>query len=97
MSQTPRPRSDKRRRQTSKRTGGGAKANDLWREPLPLPEVKPIPLPNDVAALLRSLGEPPMHNGAAAAHYFNTVIERAAAVALALAVSADVLRASDAD
>ena len=96
MSQTPRPRSDKRRRQASKRTGG-TKANDLWREPAPLPEVKPIPLPNDVAALLRSLGEPPMHNGGAAAHYFTTVIERAAAVALALAVSADVLKPSDSD
>jgi hypothetical protein len=96
MNQPVRPRSDKRRRQATKRTGG-AKAHDLWREPAPLPEVKPIPLPNDVAALMRSLGDPPMHNGAAAAHYFNTVIERAAAVALALAVSANVLKASDAD
>ena len=96
MGQTPRPRSDKRRRQASKRAGN-AKANDLWREPAPLPAVKPIPLPNDVAAMLRSLGEPPMHNGAAAAHYFNTVIERAAAVALALAVSANVLAGSDSD
>ena len=56
-----------------------------------MPEVEPIALPNEVGALLRSLGDPPMNNGVAAGHYFSTVIERAAAVAVALAVSADVL------
>lgn len=95
MNQPQRSRSDKRRRQTTKRSQQGRGANDIWREPAPLPDVKPIPLPNEVAAMLRSLGEPPMANGATAAKYFGTVVERAAAVALALAVSADVLGRDD--
>ena len=54
-------------------------------------------MPAEVGAMLRSLGDPPMNNGAAAGHYFSTVIERAAAVAVALAVSADVLAGMDRD
>ena len=46
-------------------------------------------------ALLRSLGDPPVGNGTAAGHYFNAVVERAAAVALALAVSGDLLSDDD--
>jgi hypothetical protein len=44
---------------------------------------------------LRSLGDPPMNNGHVAGHYFNAVIERAAAVAGALALSADLLAEPD--
>lgn len=79
-------RHDKRRRTNSK-----PQAIDVWRSPGDLPEVRPIADPTDVGALLRSLGDPPVGNGTAAAHYFNAVVERAAAVALALAVSADLL------
>lgn len=95
MNQPQRPRSDKRRRPSAKRGQQGRAGNDLWRTPEPLPEVKPIPLPNEVGAMLRSLGEPPMSNSTAAAAYFGTVVERAAAVAIALAVSADVLGRDD--
>jgi hypothetical protein len=95
MSQPQRPRDNKRRRQGGKK--GPQRQHDLWRVPGPLPEVEPIALPNEVGALLRSLGDPPMNNGVAAGHYFSTVIERAAAVAVALAVSADVLAPSDRD
>ena len=70
---------------------------DLWRDPGPLPDVDPVAVPAEVGALLRSLGDPPMNNGAAAGHYFSIVIERAAAVAVALAVSADVLAGDDRD
>jgi len=44
-----------------------------------------------LCALIRSLGDPPMNHGNAAGHYFSTVVERAAAVALALALSADLV------
>jgi hypothetical protein len=79
-------RHDKRRRSNNK-----PQAIDVWRNPGEMPEVRPIADPTDVGALLRSLGDPPVGNGTAAAHYFNAVVERAAAVALALAVSADLL------
>lgn len=69
---------------------------DLWRTPSPWPEVEPIAVPHEVGALLRSLGDPPMHDGALAGHYVLAVIERAAAVAVALAVSVDLLADPDA-
>jgi hypothetical protein len=65
---------------------------DIWRTAGPLPDVEPITIPEDVGALLRSLGEPPMIAGSViASHYFTAVIERAAAVAAALALSAHLL------
>lgn len=67
------------------------KVPDLWRTPAPLPPVEPIEMPAEVGSLLRSLGDPPTPNGASAAHYFNTVTQRAAAVAFALAISVDLL------
>jgi hypothetical protein len=82
-------------RRKSKRSGGGQHKPDLWRSSPPLPEVEPIAVPHEVGAMLRSLGDPPMNNGAAAGRYFSVVVERAAAVAVALAVSADVLDQGD--
>jgi hypothetical protein len=65
---------------------------DIWRTGGPLPDVEPITVPDDVGALLRSLGDLPMTaGGVIATHYFTAVIERAAAVAAALAVSANLL------
>lgn len=90
----PQPRSKNGSRRKSKR-GGQQRQHDLWRTPGELPEVEPIALPHEVGALLRSLGDPPLNNGAAAARYFNVVVERAAAVAVALAVSADVLESGE--
>ena len=48
------------------------KVPDLWRTPSPLPEAEPIEMPTEVGSLLQSLGDPPTHNGASAALYFNT-------------------------
>jgi hypothetical protein len=65
---------------------------DIWRTANPLPDVEPITIPNEVGALLRSLGDPPISDGSVIAnHYFTAVIERAAAVAVALARLADLL------
>jgi hypothetical protein len=83
---------------TGRRRGAQKKqaADDLWRLPeTPLPPVEPITVPGDVGALLRSLGDPPMRNGVAAAGYFGTVVGRAAGVALALAYSADLVASPD--
>lgn len=93
----PASRSRGGQRRKSKRGGQQQHKVDLWRTPPELPEVEPIAVPHEVGAMLRSLGDPPMNNGAAAGHYFSTVIERAAAVAVALAVSADVLGDPDHD
>jgi hypothetical protein len=84
-------------RNGQRRRGSGkqrASHGDLWRAPGPMPDVVPIEAPRDVGALLRSLGDPPVHGGTAIAHYVAAVAERAAAVAVALALSVDVL-ASD--
>jgi hypothetical protein len=72
------------RRTTAHRPTG---AFDPWREPAPLPDVQPIPPPDDVAALVRSLGDPTLSGGSALASYFAAVVERAASVANALIVS----------
>ncbi len=66
-------------------------AVDLWRAPAQLPETQPIAVAHAPGALLRSLGDPPIHDGAAAAGYFGAVIDRAARVAVALAFSADLV------
>jgi hypothetical protein len=66
-------------------------AVDIWRTPGEIPEVERITVPHDVTALVRSLGEPPMHGGSGAGLAFGTVVERAAATAAALALSADLL------
>ena len=97
MSQAPQPkaRSGQASRRRKSKRGGGPKQVDLWKDPAPLPEVEPIAVPHEVGAMLRSLGDPPLNNGAAAGRYFSVVIERAAAVAVALAVSADVLGRDD--
>jgi hypothetical protein len=69
---------------------------DVWRTPDPLPDVEPVAVPHEVGALLRSLGDPPMIGGSVApGYYFKAVIERAAAIAIALALSADLLTQPD--
>ena len=77
--------------------GNRPAAVDIWRDPGPLPEIEPISVPSEAGALLRSLGDPPMVDGSTAVKYFTTVIERAAVIAAALALSADLLAAPEAD
>ncbi len=92
--QQQRKRPNQRRQQQPKRP----KPIAVWRTPDPLPDVEPIAVPYEVGALLRSLGDPPTIGGSVApGHYFNAVIERAAAIAVALALSADLLAQLDDD
>ncbi len=82
------PRNTRRpgRRSTQRRP---AKPVDPWLEPGPLPAAEPITTPDDVTTLLHSLGDPPIAGGHVLARYFAAVVDRAAAVAAALALSAD--------
>ena len=70
-------------------------AVDIWRTPAPLPELEPITAPPDTTAVLRSLGPPPMPERTNASYHFTTVVERAAAIAAALALSADLIDHAD--
>ncbi|MDQ3177398.1 MAG: hypothetical protein M3Q72_07615 [Actinomycetota bacterium] len=88
----------RRRRSGRNRSARGRppKPVDIWRTPDPLPAVEPITIPEEVGALLRSLGDPPTIGGnVVTGHYFSAIVERAAAVAAALAVSAGVLATPD--
>jgi hypothetical protein len=86
------------RRGNSRRPPGNRPAPvDIWRDPGTLPDIEPISVPPETGALLRSLGDPPMVDGSTAVKYFTTVIERAAVIAAALALSADLLATPETD
>ena len=86
-----------RSRNQRRRGGNRPKPVDVWSCPRPLPDIEPIAQASEAGAMLRSLGDPPMNNGTAAGHYFNAVIERASAIAVALSLSADLLATGEAD
>jgi hypothetical protein len=56
-----------------------------------MPDLRPIEPAHDVTALLRSLGEPPVIGATNVGNYFQSVVERTAAIAAALALSVDLL------
>ena len=86
------------RRGNSRRPPGNRPAPvDIWRDPGPLPDIEPISVPSEAGAVLRSLGDPPMVDGSTAVKYFTTVIERAAVIAAALALSVDLLATPEAE
>jgi hypothetical protein len=69
-----------------------AKPVDMWRAVPEAPEPDDITPAVEPTALLRSLGDPPLHGQrVTAGHYLAAVIERAAALATGLAASADLL------
>jgi hypothetical protein len=80
---------------------------DFWGSDHPTDRVPtPIRAVEHPTALIQSLGAPPFPRAAVARHYFDSVYERAAALAIALAASAglsenddltDALVADDAD
>ncbi len=88
------------RNRNQRRRGGNAnrpKPVDHWSSPRPLPDIEKITPAVEAGAMLHSLGDPPMNNGTAAGHYFHAVLERASAVATALAMSADLVAAPGSD
>jgi hypothetical protein len=89
----PQRRNNQNRRPPAKRPA----PVDVWRDPGTLPEIEPIVVSPEAGALLRSLGDPPMVDSSTATKYFTTVIQRAAGIAAALALSADLLEQPDDD
>ena len=88
----------RKRPQRKRNRGNRQRQNDLWRPVPALGELEPIGPASDPTALLRSLGDPPLHGqGQTAEHYLAAVIERAAGLATALAASADILGSPDSD
>jgi len=83
----PQRRNDQRRRQKSNQPVG----LDIWRTPGALPPIQPIEVADDPAALLKSLGEPPLYGRTDVNPYFQHAIERSAGIAAALALSVDLL------
>jgi len=80
------------RRRRGRRRSHGSKPADLWRRAPALDDPQPIVPAKDPAAVLRSLGTPPLQgHGALVDYYLATVVERAAGVAAALAATADLL------
>ena len=89
-------RGPRRRRGQQRGKAAPVKPVDLWRAVPQLPDPEPIVPAPDPTALLRSLGQPPLQGqGAAAGHYLNAVVERAAGLAIALAAAADLLAQPD--
>jgi hypothetical protein len=91
MSRAPRRGNGQARRPQAKRPA----QIDVWSKPGPLPEFVPIAVPHEAGALLRSLGDPPMLHGPEATRHLTKVIQRAAVIAAALALSADLLAKPD--
>lgn len=84
-----------------RRKGGGAGVNkqrqvDLW-QPVPaLPDPEPIVPTTDPRVVLKSLGDPPLAGqGAVGEHYLGAVLDRAAALATALAAASGLLADAD--
>ena len=87
MSQPGPPRKRRRRR-----SSGAPKRVDFWGEQAALGEPRRIVPANDPTALLRSLGAPPLQRHATVGEvYLESVVKRAAGVAVALASTAGVL------
>lgn len=84
------------RGQRNQRRPKPARPADIWADTPELPAVEPIVIPNGVDALVRSLGDGPSIGGSTVLDgYVIAVVERTAAVARALAISADVLANPD--
>ncbi|HEV3353445.1 MAG TPA: hypothetical protein VG076_10995 [Acidimicrobiales bacterium] len=85
-------KSGARRRRGRRRGAHGPRPAELWRRPADLDEPEPIIPAKDPAAVVRSLGTPPLQgHGALVDYYLATVVERAAGVAAALAATANLL------
>jgi hypothetical protein len=93
------------RRRSKQRRGGNAKAQnrtappaEFWRAAPEPPEPPDIVPARNPAALLRSMGAPPLPGqGSVALPYLEAVAQRAAILATALAASADLLDEDDPD
>jgi hypothetical protein len=89
-------RAGQRRRRGRRRAGGAGRANDLWRTTPPIDDPQPIIPAKDPAAVLRSLGTPPLQgHGALVDFSLAEVVKKACTVATALAATAGLLGLPD--
>src|SRR5438874_12290761 len=92
QSQQAQRQAQQRRRRRGRRRAHGSRPADIWRKPPLLDDPEPIIPAKDPAAVVRSLGTPPLQgHGALVDYYLATVVERAAGVAAALAATAGLL------
>ena len=94
MSQQNQPAgSAKRSKRRRRNKGSGAKAAEFWGDATRLPPPKEtVRITKDPAAVIRSLGPPPLHgNERIAEHYFDAVYERSVMLASALAAAAELI------
>src|SRR5204863_7494960 len=90
--QAQRQAQQQQRRRRGRRRAHGSRPADIWRKPPLLDDPEPIIPAKDPAAVVRSLGTPPLQgHGALVDYYLATVVERAAGVAAALAATAGLL------
>jgi hypothetical protein len=83
----------KRQKRRRRNKGSAAKAVAFWgdAEKLPAPK-ETVRITQDPAAVIRSLGRPPLHGSEQIAeHYFDAVYERAVTLASALAAAAELV------
>ena len=86
----------KQARRNNPRPQGEMTPGEFWRTPPKAAVPAPITPATDPTALMRSLGRPPLdHTGAD--RYLGTVAQRAAGLAVALAVAADILAGDDSE
>jgi hypothetical protein len=87
------------RNRNNNRRGGNRRQTpraDLWDDVPELPAPAPIRPPAEPAALVRSLGDPPLgRHSVPGGNAVAAVVERASMLATALAASADLLAADD--
>ena len=96
MSEPQKQAQGQRRRRGRRRSHAAVRPADLWRQVPALDAAAPIIPAKDPAAVLRSLGTPPLQgHGALVDYYLATVVERAAGVAAALAATAGLLGSPD--
>jgi hypothetical protein len=82
-----------RRRNQQRRRKNEPTSVDIWKPVPDLGEGEPIALSAEPTTMIRSLGDPPLHNqSVVAAHSIAMVVERAAGLAAALAASVDLLQ-----
>lgn len=82
----------KRGQATKRSTPARAKPLDLWRPVPSLPPPAPIRPSPEPAALVHSLGPPPLQGqGTVAEHYLAAVVDASANLAVALATAAGLL------
>jgi hypothetical protein len=89
-----------RRKQSRNRNRADQKGRpvDLWRPVPPLPVPEPITPASEPAALVRSLGHPPLaEQSVVAGHYLAAVVERGAILGTALASAAGLLAPDEPD